>query len=110
SALFLSTRWRRTRFSRDWSSDVWSSGLDTVEVEGVQAGAARCPGHDLFDHGAATLVGAQGDAAGRLRQADFEALVRADVGEHEEIGRASCRERAGAGVESGTVDTETTPG
>src|SRR5690606_40616114 len=37
---FFSSRRRHTRFSRDWSSDVCSSDLAWLHVDGAMAGAA----------------------------------------------------------------------
>src|SRR5690606_40517523 len=88
---FFSSRRRHTRFSRDWSSDVCSSDLGpgplgsrVGPVVGAQVGEehARRPAgvvaprlEDDADAGPPVLVGAFGIGS-------------------QEIGRASCRERA----------------
>src|SRR5690606_40051887 len=93
-----SSRRRHTRCSRDWSSDVCSSDLVSVEVDRT--------GRSIADRG-------QGRARGRLaehvavlrRKLDleidptrgFEAAIEigleAALAEEDQIGRASCRER-----------------
>src|SRR5690606_39363865 len=74
---FFSSRRRHTRFSRDWSSDVCSSDLvdDRAVVE---------PTHQENRQGGEALaVGLGAQVGGERHLADVE-----------QIGRASCRERA----------------
>src|SRR5688500_19369146 len=74
---FFSSRRRHTRLQGDWSSDVCSSDLDQHAV-----GAALEAGVDARDVAAVEPHGAG------LAPPD-----RGELGDLEEIGRASCRER-----------------
>src|SRR5205814_3069806 len=89
---FFSSRRRHTRCLSDWSSDVCSSDLETVDATEVDEGAEV---DDRRDHALADLA---------LLQLDQEVLADLALrlfqvgaaGEHDvvaEIGRASCRER-----------------
>src|SRR3712207_9094147 len=88
---FFSSRRRHTRYWRDWSSDVCSSdlvGLDLLllEVEADERASDEvrqdCPGDRIGDHEPDQEAG------------DHEAVGPRD---HEEIGRASCRESVDLG-------------
>src|SRR5699024_11249389 len=87
---FFSSRRRHTRSKRDWSSDVCSSDLLEMDLQGGQV----YPG-DILKSQADGAVAA--DAA--LEQLDPDELDRAargvivGSGLGDEIGRASCRER-----------------
>src|SRR5690606_41019390 len=93
---------RHTRFSRDWSSDVCSSDLDTVLMVG---GASRMPcvvslaaelfgkrPQDELHPDEAVAQGAAIQAALKAGEAAVEDMVVTDVAPFK-IGRASCRER-----------------
>src|SRR5690606_40788682 len=59
--LFVSSRRRHTRFSRDWSSDVCSSDLGLAEVGAWQPGQIVV--HTSGRHGAGVLDPARGAGA-----------------------------------------------
>src|SRR5690606_40179502 len=89
--VFLSSRRRHTRFSRDWSSDVCSSDLGdgvTRKVKDAQPGPV---------HKVALRLGLEGEQPTARQRLGPEDLVvpaqrRAElIGV--QIGRASCRER-----------------
>src|SRR5690606_40944876 len=103
-------RRRHTRFSRDWSSDVCSSdllGIDYTSPEAAVAGesfralrnavrhlvSASGSGRELIARGAGDTV-----AMASELNADAVAPVLRD-----EIGRASCRERAAIPDEQGAT-------
>src|SRR5207253_5341320 len=93
-----------TRWPRDWSSDVCSSDLRTLVPHPPADGAADGPADGLLDlagndylgllrrpdviAGAVAAAQAYGGGAGASR------LVTGTLALREEIGRASCRERA----------------
>src|SRR5690606_40364083 len=89
---FFSSRRRHTRFSRDWSSDVCSSDLVTVGVDGATASggvfAARATAGAVVSVDVLAVLAAA-LASGVAAQ---DAVAVAPVG-FDEIGRASCRER-----------------
>src|SRR5690606_40632889 len=80
--VFLSSRGRHTRFSRDWSSDVCSSDLVGEEIAADVVA-------DLFAVGDGFLQRRQPVVF--QRQVGLQHFDRALA----EIGRASCRERGG---------------
>src|SRR5690606_39936898 len=100
SVFFFSSRRRHTRFSRDWSSDVCSSDLyptrsHTGAAQGGMAGALANVEEDNWEwHTFDTVKG--GDYL--VDQDAAEILAK------EEIGRASCRERAENRVRDGSVE------
>src|SRR5690606_40749053 len=88
---FFSSRRRHTRFSRDWSSDVCSSDLATIErIEATDEYVGYEQQH---------RVQFQFEASGRPHVASSNLGGRA-AREAKQIGRASCRER----VEESGVD------
>src|SRR5690606_40391017 len=84
---FFSSRRRHTRFSRDWSSDVCSSDLNTFEPErkdgGSAAGAQALVRHEQFVDRAATVAPRVDRAAGRCA-AHLVATVAVKRGRSEE--------------------------
>src|SRR5256884_994797 len=86
---FFSSRRRHTRCSRDWSSDVCSSDLDTgemyelVAVGGGISGLAAAIFFQKYQGGRALVIDNHAMFGGEAKRNEF--LV--------EIGRASCRER-----------------
>src|SRR5690349_22399325 len=98
---FFSSRRRHTRSLRDWSSDVCSSDLPAEMAERVgdlRNGLGQPARH----------------APDRLRRETEPAALFGDevadgvhVGMHEEIGRASCRERVEISVVAGSVEKKT---
>src|SRR5690606_39322432 len=98
--VFSSSR-RHTRFSRDWSSDVCSSDLHEavfVLVPLRDAGMAQLFGRVLAVLGQDVGV-ADEPAHEHLRPVAIAWIVRGDRWiEDDEIGRASCRERASRSV------------
>src|SRR2546422_4555848 len=83
---FFSSRRRHTRCSRDWSSDVCSSDL---ALDGVAPDARAAGEHFLAVLRQARLL--RGRGAGLF--GDGPRLERGVAVDHDEIGRASCRER-----------------
>src|SRR2546429_1976944 len=84
---FFSSRRRHTRCSRDWSSDVCSSDLLTLQL--LEAGIL---GRELREENF-TVVGFpcnQFAAQEPGSEAEIAAFCRSN---YQEIGRASCRER-----------------
>src|SRR5690606_41198860 len=91
---FFSSRRRHTRFSRDWSSDVCSSDLDTVTRPCAAMRAAMAAaevGDDVYGDDP-TVNALQARLA---RDLGFEAGLFLPSGTQSKIGRASCRERGG---------------
>src|SRR5690606_40670789 len=95
-----SSRRQHTSFSRDWSSDVCSSDLDSERVSQAYARMNRCPlgaaalagtSHPLDREATAAALGFDGPV-----ENTYDAVASADW-EVDQIGRASCRE----GVEGG---------
>src|SRR5699024_11239446 len=84
---FFSSRRRHTRSKRDWSSDVCSSDLKKALIF-RQIGLAHVDLHQ-------EIVG--GVDAGQLLAGNMHGGGNLRAGPDEEIGRASCRERAGRG-------------
>src|SRR5690606_39666416 len=97
---FFSSRRRHTRFSRDWSSDVYSSDLDRLSG-----------GQDRLSRGQDEDPGGQGDDSGGQGRFRVGALDLAPDGistrtsscrptrpSKRQIGRASCRERVQVAV------------
>src|SRR5699024_11247722 len=96
---FFSSRRRHTRSKRDWSSDVCSS--DLLLLAGVRPGTYPRSGsvhlrlwlaEHIADLAAAVSVASAPWVSWYAR------LLGNSVG-RDEIGRASCRERGGGGVE-----------
>src|SRR5690606_40290962 len=93
---FFSSRRRHTRFSRDWSSGV----LFRSAVVGL--GEPEAPDHlgagELRQEAPPLLLGAE-----RVDGVHHERRLHAGEGAVAgvQIGRASCRERGGGGVEGG---------
>src|SRR5690606_40250121 len=92
---FFSSRRRHTRFSRDWSSDVCSSDLETslqvsggtLEVIGAVDGAT--PKFNISADGFASVEFSPGALVYRSDRGTE--VITLENGA--EIGRASCRER-----------------
>src|SRR5256885_7931755 len=86
-SVFFSSRRRHTRLQGDWSSDVCSSDLPPIErhhgqqVERIQQG-------EQMD-----LRAAGGAQVGQQRAGNVQYRRGVVTVIHEEIGRASCRER-----------------
>src|SRR5690606_39742523 len=91
--IFVSSRRRHTRYSRDWSSDVCSSDLaDLISIDAKNA-IDNVTSQDFAQRAYEALLKRNGE--GLVPSVDFVqglAIVRSRV-ENEEIGRASCRER-----------------
>src|SRR5690606_40339451 len=93
---FFSSRRRHTRFSRDWSSDVCSSDLSclspprTIAPILAHSALVAC----LFAHFAA--------AAAVVVAIAFRAWSVRASSQREQIGRASCRERALVSLAAGS--------
>src|SRR5690606_40062659 len=104
---FFSSRRRHTRFSRDWSSDVCSSDLRTVQcvVLGTEAeGLDYVPypgelGQRIYEH-----VSKEGWQRWLRHQTMLINEYRLTPIEPKEIGRASCRE--GGDGRGGDADAE----
>src|SRR5690349_23145389 len=79
---FFSSRRRHTRSLRDWSSDVCSSDLDG-------GGAGLWPRQEVVRHHRGLRPRRR--HVRRVGAGDRRRRVRSEV--HEQIGRASCRER-----------------
>src|SRR5690606_39812352 len=106
---FFSSRRRHTRFSRDWSSDVCSSDLETASDRvGIGTLTARLAKEKIV------IIGLGGTGSYIL---DFVAktpvreirLIDADEFlQHNafQIGRASCRERGWIAVHAGALQRE----
>src|SRR5690606_40036014 len=94
----VSSRRRHTRFSRDWSSDVCSSDLpgELVIVAARPSMGKSVVGLDLVRHAALRCgIGALYVSLEMPRAQVMERLYAAEARvPYQEIGRASCRERA----------------
>src|SRR5690606_40207104 len=93
----FSSRRRHTRFSRDWSSDVCSSDLESVEpLEGELASFYVDPDLAVAGANLADLPFPEGSAVTMIVRGRELLAPRGNTvilpGDHE-IGRASCRER-----------------
>src|SRR5205809_3032217 len=94
---FFSSRRRHTRCSRDWSSDVCSSDLSRLDEFAIEGAYGRAvPGFA----NAGPVLASELPAAERERLRNAIAQRGMEYVGQEEIGRASCRERA----ESTAVD------
>src|SRR5207253_8428518 len=95
------SRRRHTRWPRDWSSDVCSSDLTHVIVHADSLDAAGRPWlGKMVDGGQLGLLrrfdgGVGGDWLFRVGARGDSPELRAMLGGHAKIGRASCRERGG---------------
>src|SRR5690348_17621814 len=98
SCFFFSSRRRHTRWTGDWSSDVCSSDLPRSPP--YRPSSARVDGPD--SHRLAELVGIlehllpqvpRERRVAREKRVDLRERAGARLAIHEEIGRASCRER-----------------
>src|SRR5690606_40789296 len=105
----FSSRRRHTRFSRDWSSDVCSSDLE--RVGGIGLGAVELP--VVTDTKRLQSCGRRVACAHIGNVVEHDARLGAvDQGGElgggqvlEEIGRASCRERAERWADAGRANT-----
>src|SRR5690606_40204507 len=86
---FFSSRRRHTRFSRDWSSDVCSS--DLISVEELYCKQDLRFRSIFFNRNGGICVTSPNRTLTKLRQAPR--LVQERSCFDTEIGRASCRER-----------------
>src|SRR5690625_6085814 len=95
---FFSSRRRHTRWPRDWSSDVCSSDLMSIEADQQRVAVQRFYGHVAC----VEFLNIAFAIAARLRE-EFAApvLVHVERDEIEEIGRASCRARVEGWSEAG---------
>src|SRR5690606_40554106 len=102
-AFFFSSRRRHTRFSRDWSSDVCSSDLQGNIILG-QFRAVQDGGH-LFQINGLCLFGPHNEIFQLLfgTQKPARGHMEFRIPGIEEIGRASCRERAWSWVGAAAV-------
>src|SRR5690606_40466769 len=93
---FFSSRRRHTRFSRDWSSDVCSSDLADIEAI-LDWDAKAAPSYEISFTPARVIMQ---DFTGVPCVVDLAAMREAitrlggDPDRVNQIGRASCRERA----------------
>src|SRR5690606_39612985 len=98
---FFSSRRRHTRFSRDWSSDVCSSDLETAQKLRMVFEAIRTTrGVYLFDEidALAAARGTENDIGEARRVLNsFLQFLDEDTGPSK-IGRASCRGRESVSV------------
>src|SRR5690606_40921028 len=101
---FISSSRRHTRFSRDWSSDVCSSGLAIAERESVRAEIAAKVAAYEAEHGSIeTLPIRTDDKRMPYRISCPEKKLSVEAAKAKgQIGRASCRERASSGPQGGT--------
>src|SRR5690606_39691632 len=104
-----SSRRRHTSFSRDWSSDVCSSDLETASGPRL-AGVLPIEAHDCgapltaISRAASKYDSAPGDAGSYVITVwlyDGASDTRTDRGK---IGRASCRERAALAAVDAVMD------
>src|SRR5207247_3880652 len=86
---FFSSRRRHTRSTRDWSSDVCSSDLDSPQEKDRKGSPAEPQGQEPQ---APTTVSPDPSDADSLKTAQPERASKPSQPEIE-IGRASCRER-----------------
>src|SRR5690606_40779831 len=98
-----SSRRRHTRFSRDWSSDVCSSDLlaHVLIADDLDSARRARAALDALGDTSATIVTTGGDVvtAQTLRAGAGGERSRLELAaERDEIGRASCRERAWVSV------------
>src|SRR5207245_8186960 len=101
------SRRRHTRCYRDWSSDVCSSDLVTLNCAAVPAELIES---ELFGHEKGAFTGAAARHTGKFEQAHHGTLFLDEIGDMpltmqakllREIGRASCRESGSvAGVDA----------
>src|SRR5262249_62344206 len=98
---FFSSRRRHTRLVSDWSSDVCSSDLQLAEVLVRRGDEAHADADRLLAADADDLLLLEHAEQARL---DAERQVGHLV--HEEIGRASCRERGEMSGGAGAVEKE----
>src|SRR5690606_39487702 len=92
---FFSSRRRHTRFSRDWSSDVCSSDLPVRETDHEANRVALVPvGEALAGRKIHDAVNLAFQAPKLSQQLILFGLGGGGLQLEQEIGRASCRERA----------------
>src|SRR2546429_3464295 len=89
SVFFFSSRRRHTRCSRDWSSDVCSSDLHQLDPMASWRGIHEC---DRCSVQPRSPVYVFRDYESFSRSNDLLRPLQLDLN-HNEIGRASCRER-----------------
>src|SRR5205814_6235458 len=103
------SRRRHTRCLSDWSSDVCSSDLAIVDIggESTRPGSAGVSLDEELRRVVPVLERLQGDVPVSIDTAKAGVARRAlELGAelvNDEIGRASCRERAYSSVEGGCV-------
>src|SRR5699024_11626047 len=93
-SFFFSSRRRHTRSKRDWSSDVCSSDL-AEEEEAVDGALEALDGYIATLNEALSSGGVATEDIGDYSQGEALEALREDSSalKHDEIGRASCRER-----------------
>src|SRR5690606_39422080 len=101
---FFSSRRRHTRFSRDWSSDVCSSDLFYTEAGLRRAGEHLAPGGILAVWSYAPHAPFAEALRRVFREVRVEPVTVFNDLVHEEIGRASCRERVLNSVVDGSFN------
>src|SRR5207253_6704989 len=85
---FFSSRRRHTRWPRDWSSDVCSSDLGTVDLRRVYATVLEVAALAVPNGAPPSLLAAAGGGAVAVAERE-----RVAIPGWAQIGRASCRER-----------------
>src|SRR5690606_40493253 len=102
---FFSSRRRHTRFSRDWSSDVCSSDLDSEMNTRIVPGGSSVRSGAYIGRNVTMMppmyvnTGAYVDDGTMI---DSHALVGSCAQVGKQIGRASCRERVEMSVGAGS--------
>src|SRR5262249_59184790 len=99
SVFFFSSRRRHTRLVSDWSSDVCSSDLYTISSEGGVTTIA-CPPRRNWLILLFLIAWLGGWTVGGMGA--FTQVTK--PGDHQEIGRASCRERGEMSRGGGEVE------
>src|SRR5699024_11988798 len=93
---FFSSRRRHTRSKRDWSSDVCSSDLTTMTINRILFTGALIAGAFL-------ISACQAQTPGSDASADSASMTKEMTVYHDQIGRASCRERVEIAVGAGAL-------